>query len=149
MRKSIAALGILLPAVLAVSCGQSTSVYPGSPPSGAPSTAASCPAKPVAISEADNGKTICVGSGSEVGIVLRGTPQEQWTKPEADPDQNMLTPKVSGKLMIPLGATGSYYSADHPGTVRVHSSRPNCPQAAPGSMSCHSMQNFEVTITIS
>lgn len=153
MRKFLAAVGIVLPALLAVSCGQSTSVYPGSPPSAqAPgqSSAApgACPVKPVTISEADNGKTICVGTGSEVGVLLHGTEQEKWSRPEADQNQNLLVSKASGKLMIPMGVSGAYFAADHAGTVKVHSSRPSCPATTPGSMSCHSLQNFEVTITI-
>lgn len=148
MRKSIAALGIVLPALLAVSCGQSASVYPGNAPSAPASNPASCPSKPLSISEQDNGKTFCVGTNSEIAVLLHGTPQELWTRPQVDANQNMLASKASGKLMVPLGGTAAYFSADHPGTAHLRSSRPNCPAAAPGSMMCHSMQGFDVTIQI-
>lgn len=147
MRKSLTALGIMLPALaLAAACGQSTSVFPGNAP--AQPTQAACPNKPLSISEQDNGKTFCVGQGSEISVLLHGTPQQMWARPEADGNQNMLMSKQNGKLMLPLGGSGAAFGADHPGTVHIHSSKKNCPGAEPGQMMCNSIQSFQVTINI-
>jgi len=49
----------------------------------------------------------------------------------------------------PTVAKGSFlYTAAKKGTVTVTSSRPACPTAKPGTMTCHAIEAFRISVTV-
>jgi hypothetical protein len=47
-----------------------------------------------------------------------------------------------------MGALTARYNAVRTGTVKMSSTRPACPPAKPGEMSCLTVQLYEVTVTV-
>jgi hypothetical protein len=153
----------ILVAVLAVvsACGQQH-IGNGGPlvgkSSGDPSTAASCGGAPLAAPHAhaidvqvgDNGKTLCVRQGVGVLVTLQGTLASKWAPIHAS--STALSRRANGRLALPLGVTGAYFVAVHPGVSVITSSRAVCghsPSASPRhTMTCASRQAFHVTLKV-
>jgi len=153
---------VILVAVLALvsACGQQH-VGGGGPPVGRssdPPPAARCGGAPLAaahdnrifIHAGDNGKTLCLLQGMGVLVTLLGTPASKWAPVKAS--STVLSPRANGALALPLGVTGGYFVAVHPGVSVITSSRAVCghsPSASPGhTMTCDSRQEFQVTLKV-
>ena len=152
----------ILVAVLALvsACGQQH-VGDGGPAVGRssdPPPAASCGAAPLAAAHgnrifvhvSDNGRALCVRQGLGVLVTLQGTPASKWAPIKAS--SAALAPRPNGALALPLGVTGGYFVAVHPGVSVITSSRAVCghtPSASPGgTMTCDSRQEFHVTLKV-
>jgi hypothetical protein len=99
-------------------CGQATP-GPATPgPAGTP-TGASCPASPatVALTEADNGRSICLARGSRIEVYLHGSATAPWSPIQLD--GAALRPVASGKGALALGVTGGFFATETAGTARL------------------------------
>jgi hypothetical protein len=126
--------------------------------SGDSSPAATCGGAPLAashdktvyVSASDNGKTLCVRRGVGVLVTLHGSPADKWAPIHAS--SAALSRRANGRLALPVGMTGAYFVAVHPGVSVITSSRAVCgstPSASPGhTMSCDSRQAYHVTLKI-
>jgi len=100
----------------------------------------------VQVTEAENGKTLCVTSGSSVVVLLRAPDAgSRWATVESDSDA-LVALKASGAVG-PADATSMAFTAEHAGTVHLSSSRPSCPGGT-GHVSCHSVVGYTVTVTV-
>jgi hypothetical protein len=153
----------ILVAVLALvsACGQQH-VGSGGPlvgkSSGDPPPAASCGGaqraathdNTVDVRVSDNGKTLCVRQGAGVLVTLQGTPASKWAPIKAS--SAVLSRRVNGRLALPLGVTGAYFVAVHPGLSVITSSRAVCghtPSASPRhTMTCDSRLGYHVTLKV-
>jgi hypothetical protein len=145
---------------LIAGCGQQhagTGQQAGAPPAN-PAPAGTCGGTPLAaphdhtvtLTTSDNGKALCVRQGIGVLVTLQGTPVSKWAPIHAS--STALSRRVNGRLALPLGVTGAYFLAVHPGASAIMSSRAVCgptPSASPGhTMSCDSRQAYQVTLKI-
>lgn len=162
MRRLSSTASVLVAVLALVSaCGQQhagTGGPPGGKSSGDPSLAANCGGAPLAVSDdnavhltvSDSGKTLCVRRGTGVLVTLQGTPASKWAPIQAS--STALSRRANGRLALPLGVTGAYFVAVHPGASRVTSSRAVCgntPSASPGhTMSCDSRRAYHVTLKV-
>lgn len=163
MRRLSGAFAVLIAVLALVSaCGQQhvgsggplAGKSPGSnrPPvascGGAQATASN--GNKIDIHVSDNGKTLCVRQGTGVLVTLKGTPAGKWAPIKAT--SPVLAPRPNGALSLPLGVTGAYFVAVHPGTSAITSSRPVCGQsssASPGRiMSCDALLAYHVTMKV-
>jgi hypothetical protein len=168
-----AALVAVVPAVIAA-CGQqpqgpssnagatqptgsanastATSATPAGSGCGAPATPAS--QGTLTLRADDNGKTLCLRTGTAVLVFLHGSATSRWTPIRVR--SAALAPHPNPAFTLPLWVTGGSFLAVHPGTVVITSSRPACglgPQpsslAASGGASCPSVRAvFRVTLVI-
>jgi hypothetical protein len=153
----------ILAAVLALvsACGQQHAGNGGASAgksSGDPAPAAGCGgavrATPhdnaIDVTSGDNGKTLCVRRGTGVLVTLQGTPASKWAPIHAS--STALSRQANGRLALPLGVTGAYFVALHPGSSVITSSRAVCgttPSASPGhTMTCDSRQAYHVTVKV-
>lgn len=104
------------------------------------------------LGKQDNGKTLCVSTGTTVAVFLQGTPARRWTPIRtASP---ALTPVANGHLMLRLGVTGAYFKAVKPGLATVTSSLASCPggasggTASPGGVHCRMGTVFRVRLVV-
>ena len=153
-------LGWLVPAMLVLGLGGcATAAPPGAPPpSGSatvPSVSATVPSvsAPVAgcpatllLNNADNGKTACVTRGGAVVVSLAGSPGQDWAPLQVSPSQVLTT--VPTSVSGPPDLTYGSYTAAAAGTVEITSSRSACAPPSPGSVACHALQSFRVTVTV-
>jgi hypothetical protein len=125
---------------------------PGSPGTGGGGGAAdaSCPqgvrTGTVTLSETDQGRTVCVATGTSVEVFLHAkSTGQQWSKPV--PDRTILRPAANGKGALQVGVTAGFYLAAEPGQARITAQLAPCrgPKAGPA---CDAVQLFEVTITV-
>lgn len=104
----------------------------------------------VHLTAGDNGKALCARQGVGVLVTLQGTPASKWAPIHVN--STALSRRANGRLALPLGVTGAYFVAVHPGVTRITSSRAVCgntPSASPDhTMSCDSRQAYYVTVTI-
>ncbi|MFJ8791156.1 hypothetical protein [Streptomyces sp. NPDC102462] len=113
------------------------------PPSPAP-TAGGC-ATTAELTAADNGRSLCLARGGVVRITLDGTAERPWKPLTASGDA--LKPVNPGFVILPGDAVAAY-EAVTPGTARLTSTRPLCPEPGPGKVSCLGLQNWSVTIRV-
>jgi hypothetical protein len=161
--RSLSGAPVILVAVLALvsACGQQHAGNGGplgGKSSGDPSTAASCSGAPLTaphdhmihVQVADNGKLLCVRQGVGVLVTLQGTLASKWAPIKAS--STALSRQANGRLALPLGVTGAYFVAVHPGMSVITSSRAVCghsPSASPGhTMTCDSRLAFHVTLKV-
>jgi hypothetical protein len=121
-------------------CAQKSADSPGgtNPGTTAPTAASpssDCPLT-LDVTLTDNGKTLCVGRGGTVTFDLG---------PEAASATSPLD--VSGNALTQGQAEGTY-AATNAGTATVTTERRNCPSPTPGTVSCHSIQLWKVTIQV-
>ena len=129
---------------------------PASPAGPAPSTSAPSAASPgcaqgvqtgtVTLTEADQGRTVCVAAGTDVEVYLRAPRAgQQWSQPV--PDRTILQPQASGKRALQLGVTAGFYRAVSPGQARITAQLAPCKGPKPGP-ACDAVQLYEVTVVI-
>lgn len=105
------------------------------------------------LSKQDNGKTLCVSTGTTVAIYLQGTAARRWSPIHtASP---ALKPVANGRLMLKLGVTGAFFKAVKPGVATVTSSLASCPgggefggTASPSGAHCRMGTVFRVTLVV-
>jgi hypothetical protein len=99
----------------------------------------------VTLTEADNGATVCVATGTSVEVYLHAKTGQQWSKPV--PDRTILRPAANGKGALQVGVTAGFYLAAEPGQARVTAQLAPCRGPKPGP-ACDAVQLFEVTISV-
>ncbi len=98
------------------------------------------------VTETDNGSTVCLAMGGTLTVTLHDAAGTRWQEVQAQGDALRT---IVGRGTLPVGVTGGFYSAVQAGTAVVDSSRPNCPQASGGAISCHSLLSFQVHVQVS
>jgi hypothetical protein len=125
--------------------GPSGSAPPAStPPSGGSGTTG-CP-KNLVVQSADNSRTFCVAVGGTVTITATPDQAQGWLP--FDNSGSALTPAASTPSATGSAKVLAAFTAAAPGTSTVSSSHRSCPSPAPGSVSCHSISLWQVTITV-
>jgi hypothetical protein len=99
----------------------------------------------VTLTEADNGATVCVATGTSVEIYLHAKTGQQWSQPV--PDRTILRPAANGKGALQVGVTAGFYLAAEPGQARVTAQLAPCRGPKPGP-ACDAVQLFEVNISV-
>src|SRR3954452_6549784 len=87
----------------------------------------------VTLSEADAGRTVCVDTGQQVIVRLKGDAARAW---RVGVEGTALVAAADGRGSLPQGLQGASYRADHPGTARIVATRAVCPSPKPGEMAC-------------
>jgi len=99
----------------------SPTVSPSTSQPGAPAPQGACTGAPqtqtVTLSEQDNGRQVCLATGTQLEIYLKGTMSDKWSNPV--PDSGVLRRVASGKGALAVGVSAGFYVADHPGQARV------------------------------
>lgn len=121
--------------LLATACGRNAQVNAPAP------SAPGCPTA-VTITTDDNNKTVCVAIGGTVTVDLR-TPGVTNNSP-IDSTGAALTTSTKTAPQASLAV----FDATTAGSSVISSMRPNCPSAAPGTLSCHSIMAWKVTIQV-
>jgi hypothetical protein len=99
----------------------------------------------VQVTEADNGKTLCVTTGSAVTLMLRAPgATTRWSAVRSDSD-GLVALKASGAVG-PADVTSAAFTAKRPGTAHLSSNRPACD--GDGHVKCHAVLGFTVTVTV-
>ena len=114
------------------------------PPSGGSGTAG-CP-KNLVIPSTDNSQTLCVAVGGTVTITATPDQAQGWLP--FDNTGSALTPTASTPAATGSAKVLAAYTAASPGTSTISSSHRNCPSPAPGTVSCHSIALWQVTVTV-
>jgi hypothetical protein len=100
----------------------------------------------VTLTEVDQGRTVCVATGTDVEVYLRAPRAgQQWSPPV--PDRTILQPHASGKGALQMGVTAGFYRAVTPGQARITAQLAPCRGPKPGP-ECDAIQLFEVTVVI-
>jgi hypothetical protein len=127
---------------------------PPSPPD-SPGRAFACGAPPVpaagdhflTLTSAQDGKTYCVTLGTNVLVLLKGTPGNKWGLIRAA--GSALRPSASGHMTLMIGVTGASFLAVRPGSSVISSTRPVCPSSAtPADVPCDAVGAFHVTVLV-
>ena len=117
------------------------SVGPAGPP---PSpTTPSCPMG-LDLNESDMGASRCVAVGGLVLVQLHGQAGQDWSAPQTSAADVLApgTPSASDHV------ARAVFTASRTGTADITSSRSACPPPAPGSVACHAIAAFRVTVTV-
>ena len=107
----------------------------------------------ITLTNADNGRVVCVRRGTAVQVYLRGTRASRWSVIHAS--SGVLQPHAAGHLMLALGVTGASFVAARPGTASITSVRAACPTPPPnsgaqsGTEECGAILGFRVTVRVS
>ncbi|WP_330295143.1 hypothetical protein [Streptomyces sp. NBC_00503] len=89
----------------------------------------------VTVTEADNGRRICLDRHGSVRVSLRGTPAATVT--------------VSGTALAEDEGSGPVFRGVSPGTAVLKSTVRSCPeQARPGAVNCLAMAAWQVTVVV-
>jgi hypothetical protein len=96
------------------------------------------------LTEVDAGSTYCVRLGGTVTLVLHGAPDQLWRPVTLTGDALAARPAAEP----PMAGLSAAYSAVKAGQAQMSSTRPGCPPAKPGGVSCHSVQGFQVTVIV-
>ena len=98
------------------------------------------------LSEADAGRTVCVSTGDQVAVRLKGGDGRAWT---VGVEGTALVAAADGRLALPRGVQGASYRADHRGTARIVATRAVCPSPRPGEMACMAVeQSWSVSVVV-
>ncbi|MFF0226170.1 hypothetical protein [Streptomyces sp. NPDC004629] len=122
---------------------------PSGPDTARPPSPAPTPGRCTSTAEltaADNGRSLCLARGGVVRITLDGTADRPWKPLTASGDA--LKPVNPGFVILPGDAVAAY-EAVTPGTAWLTSTRPLCPEAGPGKVSCLGIQNWSVAVRVS
>lgn len=155
-RASIRAAAIIGAAGVIAACGSQSAAAPAANRGTAapPGTAARCTvsATPAAssvatltLSNADNGAVLCVRVGDHVAVLLSGTLARKWAPIHSD--SRALTPEANGRLALRVGWTGAFFTAAHPGSARITSTKSACKPGTSGD--CGTSMVFRVTVVVS
>jgi hypothetical protein len=156
---AIAVAGLSVAALAACNSAGSTGSSPGAsaPPivttpapsgsgtAGSPSGGSGCP-KDLVVPSTDNTRTFCVAVGGTVTITATPDQAQGWLP--FDSTGTALTAAASTPEATGSAKVLAAFTATSPGTSTISSSHRNCPSAAPGSVSCHSIALWKVTITV-
>jgi hypothetical protein len=104
------------------------------------------PGHMVTVGLSDNGKSLCVKPGTNLMVLLRGTPNRTWTSIHAS--SRVLEPRGNGILTLQRGVTAAYFVAAHTGRAVISSARPACAAAAMGAASCGAKLTFRTTVVV-
>jgi hypothetical protein len=173
---------VTLGAVAMISgCGLHTGTSAGPPPAGAPPPPAAggsspprasspsppppgtlhditCHAGPaprlsvITLTNADNGRSVCVRRGTAVQVYLRGSQASRWSAIHAS--SGVLQPRANGHLLQAVGVTGASFVAARPGTASITSIRQACPTPPPnsgaqsGTVECGAILGFRVSVRV-
>ncbi|MBV9380444.1 MAG: hypothetical protein JOY82_16045 [Streptosporangiaceae bacterium] len=144
--------------VAATACGQQRAGSPAhatataAPPSSSPAAACGAAApqagRTVTITASDNEKSLCVKTGTEVLVFLRGTLRSKWAPIHSS--SAALAPKPYGGLTLQVGVTGAAFEAARPGIATITSARNPCGPAASHSprLECGVIMEYRVTLVI-
>jgi hypothetical protein len=107
----------------------------------------------ITLTNADNGRSVCVRRGTAVLVYLRGTQASRWSV--IHPSSGVLQSHANGHLLLALGVTGASFVAARPGTASITSTRPVCPTPPPnsgsqsGTVECGAILGFRVSVRVS
>jgi hypothetical protein len=112
-----------------------------SSPSGSPGTTCG---QQVQAEEPDSGTTVCVARGGELIVLLHNVAGSSWSEPQ------VVGSALGAGMGIPTpyGRVGWLFKALAPGTAQISTSRPNCPPASPGAVTCHSLLAFHLEVEV-
>ncbi|MER5595892.1 hypothetical protein [Streptomyces sp. NPDC002265] len=98
------------------------------------------------LTAADNGRAVCLTAGGQIRLTLDGTRERPWTPVTAS--GGALKAANPGIAVLPGDAVAAY-DAVATGDAELGSSRPVCAQhTGPGRMSCKSVEEWTVTVTV-
>ena len=106
----------------------------------------------ITLTNADNGRSVCVRRGTAVQVYLRGTQASRWSAIHAS--SGVLQSHANGHLLLALGVTGGSFIAAHPGTASLTSTRLICPTPPPnsgsesGTVECGALLGFRVSVRV-
>jgi hypothetical protein len=106
----------------------------------------------ITLTNADNGRLVCVRRGTAVQVYLRGTKASRWSVIHAS--SGALRPHANGHGLLALGVTGASFIAARPGTASITSTRPACPTppnsgSQSGIVECGAILGFRVSVRVS
>ena len=139
--------------------GASSPPPAGSPSSPGVSRAGSCHGgsspqrRVITLTNADNGRSVCVRRGAAVLVYLRGTQASRWSVIHAS--SGVLRPRANGHGLLALGVTGASFVAVRPGAASITSARQVCPTPPPnsgsqsGTVECGAILGFRVSVRVS
>jgi hypothetical protein len=118
-----------------------TSAGASAPVSGPPETTCG---NHVVADESASGTTVCVAVGGDLIVLLHTVTGSSWSEPQT------AGPSLSAGTGIPTpsNAVGWQFEALAAGTARITSSRPNCPPASPGTVTCDSLLAFQLQVEV-
>lgn len=123
----------------------SASAPPATPPPSGGSGSTGCP-KNLVVPSSDNSRTLCVAVGGTVTITATPDQAKGWLP--FDSTGSALTVATSTPAATGSAKVLAAYTAAAPGTSTISSSHKNCPSPAPGTVGCHSIVVWQVTITV-
>ncbi|MFD7876817.1 hypothetical protein ACFV5G_22380 [Streptomyces sp. NPDC059766] len=98
------------------------------------------------LTAADNGRAVCLTAGGQIRLTLDGTRERPWTPVTAS--GGALKAANPGIAVLPGDAVAAY-DAVAGGDAELGSSRPVCAQhGSPGRLSCKSVEQWTVTVTV-
>jgi hypothetical protein len=102
----------------------------------------------LAITEAATGLQ-CVGVGGSVLVTLHGGTGQEWGPVQSSAADVLQPVSPAATLALPSAhVTVAAFAAERAGSADLSSSRNACPPPAPGSVACHAIQAFRVTLTV-
>jgi hypothetical protein len=158
-----AVLSLLAVLTLATACAAPGTVPGDGGPGGSPSPSALATGEPAPepghgtacphlrpaqsqATEADNNTTICLGVGDQLEVFLTSTNAATWAPLQLTGGAMHIDPTV--QVNWARGVTGQFYKAVSTGTAEVTSSIPACPSTSPGTVGCHAMLSFHLTVEV-
>ena len=106
----------------------------------------------ITLTNADNGRSVCVRRGTAVQVYLRGTRASRWSVIRAS--SAVLESRANGHGLLALGVTGASFVAAHPGTASITSVRmlvcatPPNSGAESGGLECGAILGFRVSVKV-
>jgi hypothetical protein len=94
---------------------------------------------------ADGRRTVCVTKGGTVRLDLDGSTARPWAAVTVT--GSGLEATNSGVLVQP-GDARAAFRAVSAGTAQLATTRPLCPAASPGAVSCKGLQQWAVTVVV-
>jgi hypothetical protein len=107
----------------------------------------------ITLTNADNGRSVCVRRGAAVLVYLRGAQASRWSVIHAS--SGVLRPRANGHGLLALGVTGASFVAVRPGAASITSTRLVCPTPPPnsgsqsGTVECGAILGFRVSVRVS
>jgi hypothetical protein len=126
---------------------------PGAPRAGSCSVGGGPQRRVITLTNADNGRAVCVRRGAAVLVYLRGTQASRWSVIHAS--SGVLRPRANGHGLLALGVTGASFVAVRPGAASITSIRLVCPTPPPnsgsqsGTVECGAILGFQVSVRVS
>ena len=106
----------------------------------------------IILTNADNGRLVCVRRGTAVLVHLRGTQASRWSVIHTS--SGVLQPHANGHGLLALAVTGASFVAARPGTALITSTRQACPTPPPnsgsqsGTVECGAILGFRVRVRV-